>query len=103
MNCNSHYIEPNEYFWPISGDVGDFNVDTGAMLLPSYPLAHINLHINFNHQTGPSWFTYILSFIIIFMSNIEAISLYHKQGNSVARDLPPTGLFGPNLGHSLRT
>ena len=28
----------------------------------------------FNNQTGPSWFTSILSFILIYMSNIEAIS-----------------------------
>ena len=29
---------------------------------------------SFNNQTGPSWFTSILSFILIYMSNIEAIS-----------------------------
>ena len=28
----------------------------------------------FNNQTGPSWFTSSLSFILIYMSNIEAIS-----------------------------
>ena len=34
---------------------------------------------SFNNQTGPSWFTSILSFIIIYMSNIEAISWYDKK------------------------
>ena len=29
---------------------------------------------SFNNQTGPSWFTSSLSFILIYMSNIEAIS-----------------------------
>ena len=29
---------------------------------------------SFNIQTGPSWFTSIPSFILIYMSNIEAIS-----------------------------
>ena len=28
---------------------------------------------SFNNQTGPSWFTSLLSFILIYMSNIEAI------------------------------
>ena len=27
---------------------------------------------SFNNQNGPSWFTSILSFILIYMSNIEA-------------------------------
>ena len=34
---------------------------------------------SFNNQTGPSWFTSILSFILIYMSNIEAISCYDKN------------------------
>ena len=34
---------------------------------------------SFNNQTGPSWFTSILSFILIYMSNIEAISWYDKN------------------------
>ena len=29
---------------------------------------------SFNNHTDPSWFTSILSFILIYMSNIEAIS-----------------------------
>ena len=34
---------------------------------------------SFNNQTGPSWFTSILSFILIYMSKIEAISCYDKN------------------------
>ena len=34
---------------------------------------------SFNNQTGPFWFTSILSFILIYMSNIEALSWYDKN------------------------
>ena len=34
---------------------------------------------SFNNQTGPFWFTSILSFILIYRSNIEAISWYDKN------------------------